>query len=83
MATSRGRLLEVCGNPLLMNMLTRPLNSSDILENCLLSTLWQQIGEMPFSVTAYNEPVHKTRSIKKLFTESVVEVVYKRLRPDR
>ena len=44
-----------------------------ILDNSVLSTLWQQIGEGPFLFQHNNAPVHKARSIQKLIVEIVME----------
>uniref|UniRef100_A0AAZ3RCV3 Tc1-like transposase DDE domain-containing protein n=1 Tax=Oncorhynchus tshawytscha TaxID=74940 RepID=A0AAZ3RCV3_ONCTS len=48
---------------------------NDILDNSVHSTLWQQFGEGPFLFQHDNAPVHKARSILKLF----VEIVWKNL----
>ena len=42
---------------------------NDILDNSVLPTLWQQFGEGPFLFQHDNSPVHKARSIQKLFVE--------------
>ena len=59
----------------------RPLSSSegnttaynDILNNYVLSTMWQQFGEAPFLLQHDNAPVHKAMSIQKWFVEISVE----------
>ena len=38
-----------------------------------IPTLWQQFGEDPFLFQQDNTPVHKARSIQKLFVEISVE----------
>ena len=48
---------------------------NDIIDTSALPTLWQQFGEGPFLFQRDNVPVHKARSIKKLF----VEIVWKNL----
>ena len=46
--------------------------STDILEDSVLRTLWQQFGAGPFLFQHENAPVHKARSIQKWFVEIVV-----------
>jgi hypothetical protein len=46
---------------------------NDILDYSVLPTLWQQLGESPFQFQHENAPVHKVRSIKKMFVKIVVE----------
>jgi hypothetical protein len=46
---------------------------NDILDNSGFPTLWQQFGEGPFLFQHENAPVHKARSIQKLFVEIGVE----------
>ena len=41
--------------------------------NSVLPTLWQQFEEGPFLFQHDNAPVHKARSIQKLFVEIDVE----------
>jgi hypothetical protein len=44
-----------------------------ILDDSVLPTLWQQLGEGPFLFQHDNAPVHKARSIQKWFVEICVE----------
>jgi hypothetical protein len=46
---------------------------NDILDDSVLLTLWQQVGEGPFLFQHDNAPVHKARFIKKCFVEIGVE----------
>ena len=46
---------------------------NDILDDFVLTTLWQQFREGPFLFHHDNALVHKTRSIKKWFVEIGVE----------
>jgi hypothetical protein len=46
---------------------------NDIIDDSVLSTLWQQFGEGPFLFQHDNSPVHKARSIQKWFVEIGVE----------
>jgi hypothetical protein len=46
---------------------------SDILDNSVLPTLWQQFGEGHFLFQHDNASVHKARSIQKWFVEICVE----------
>ena len=46
---------------------------NDILDNSLLLTLWQQFGEGPFLLQHDIAPMHKERTIQKVFVEIVVE----------
>ena len=46
---------------------------NDILDDSVLPTVWQQIGEGPFLFQLDNTPVHKARSIQKWFVETSVE----------
>ena len=46
---------------------------NDILDDSVLSTLWQQFGEGPFPFQHDNVPVHKARYIQKWFVEIGVE----------
>jgi hypothetical protein len=46
---------------------------SDILDNSVLPTLWQQFREGPFLFQHDDAPVHKARSIQKWFVEIGVE----------
>uniref|UniRef100_A0A0E9XA09 Tc1-like transposase DDE domain-containing protein n=1 Tax=Anguilla anguilla TaxID=7936 RepID=A0A0E9XA09_ANGAN len=45
------------------NLYTTAYN--DILQNCVLPTLWKRFGEGPFLFQHENTPVHKARSLKK------------------
>ena len=58
-----GPLVPVKGN----------LKCYDILDDSVLPTLWQQIGEGPFPFQHDNAPVHKTRSMQTLFVKIGVE----------
>jgi hypothetical protein len=42
---------------------------NDILDDSVLPTLWQQLGEGPFLFQHDNTPVDKPRSIQKWFVE--------------
>ena len=42
---------------------------NDILDDSVLSTLWQKFGEGPFLFQHDNAPVHIARSIEKWFVE--------------
>ena len=44
-----------------------------IVDDFMLSTLWQQFGEAPFLCQHNNAPVHKARSIQKWFVEIDLE----------
>jgi hypothetical protein len=44
-----------------------------ILDDSVIPTLWQQLGEGPFLIQHDNAPVHKARSIQKWFVEIGVE----------
>ena len=44
-----------------------------VLDDSVLPTLWQQFGEGPLLFQDDNAPVHKARSIQKLFVEIGVE----------
>ena len=46
---------------------------NDVLDDFVLPNLWQQFGEGHFLFQHDNAPVHKARSIQKLFVEIVVE----------
>jgi hypothetical protein len=46
---------------------------TDILDNSVLTTSWQQYGEGPLLFQHDNAPVHKARSIQKWFVEIGVE----------
>ena len=46
---------------------------NDILDDSVLPSLWQQFGGGPFLFQHDNAPVHKARSIQKLFVEIGVE----------
>ena len=46
---------------------------SDILDDSVLITLWQQFEEGPFLFQHDDAPMHKTRSIQKWFVEIGVE----------
>ena len=46
---------------------------NDSLDNSVLPFLWQQFGEGPFLFQHDDAPVHKARSIQKLFNEISVE----------
>ena len=46
---------------------------NDIIDDSVLQILWQQFGEGPFLFQHDNAPVHKARSIQKLFVEIGVE----------
>ena len=48
---------------------------NDIVDDSVLPTLWQQFGEGLFLFQHDNAPVHKARSIQKLFVEIGVEEV--------
>jgi hypothetical protein len=46
---------------------------NDILDDSVLPTLWQPFGEGPILFQHDNAPMHKVRSIQKLFVEIGVE----------
>ena len=46
---------------------------NDILDDSVLSTLWQQFGEGSFLFQQDNAPVHNARSIQKWFVEIGME----------
>ena len=46
---------------------------NDILDDSVLSALWQQFGVSPFLFQRDNVPVHKAKPIQKWFVEIVVE----------
>jgi hypothetical protein len=46
---------------------------NDILDDCVLPTLWQQFGEGPFLFQHDNSPLHNARSIQKWFVEICME----------
>ena len=46
---------------------------NDILDESVLPTLWQELGEGPFLFQHVNAPVHKVRSIQKWFVEIGME----------
>ena len=46
---------------------------NDIVDNPVLPTLWQQIGESPFLFQHNIAPMHKARFIQKWFVEIDVE----------
>ena len=46
---------------------------NDILDDYVLPTLWQQFWEGAFLFQYDNAPVHKARSIQKLFVEISME----------
>jgi hypothetical protein len=46
---------------------------NDIQDDSVLPTLWQEFGESPFLFQHGNAPVHKARSIQKLFVEIIVK----------
>ena len=46
---------------------------NDMLDDCVLPTLWQQFGEGPFLFQHDNVPMRKVRSIQKWFVEIGVE----------
>jgi hypothetical protein len=45
----------------------------DILDDSVLPTLWQHFGEGPFLFQHDNAPVHKARSIQKVYLEMGVK----------
>jgi hypothetical protein len=47
---------------------------NDILDDSVLSTLWQQFGEGPFLFQHDNAPMHETRSIQKSVEIGVEEL---------
>ena len=47
----------------------------DLLDNSMLSTLWQQFGVGPFLYQHDNAPVHTARTIVHWFVENQVEVL--------
>ena len=57
--------------PVKVNLNTTAYN--DILDNSVLPSFWQQFGEGLFLFPHDNAPVHKARSIQKLFVGIRVE----------
>ena len=56
---------------------------NDIIDDSVLPALWQQFVEGPFLFQHDNAPVHKERSIQKLFVEiSLEELAWSAQSPD-